>query len=323
MKASGRFSQEALDEQLGKAARWTAFGQSWAEIPLRHRVGGFTMPLPGGWYAYAPTDQGLLAIESAVLGGVGAATKQGRADEAFLGALGEFLPNFGPLANTAIGLATTANGRGYDLNMGTPIVGEREQHPALRTAGWTYNNLTGRGLGLLPAETVERWITGAGPEAGEAAKRAWKIPGMAAIPGAFVRKRGSGAWAARAGAVQQGQAEESEMRSEATQGAAAALRVQERARKGESDPEADKRDRERTSAAGRRIQELGGDANARLGSAVERQQLAATDLSPSERLIVEKKGKLSDAAKEWLDPAAHAMLEMPEVWQKLHEKPEE
>ena len=113
------------------------------------------------------------------------------------------------------------------------------------------------------------------------------------------------------------------MRGEATQGAAAALRVQERARKGESDPEADKRDRERTSAAGRRIQELGGDAGARLRSAAERQSLAASDLSPSERLLVEKNGKLSDAAKEWLDPAAHAMLEMPEVWQKLHEKPEE
>jgi hypothetical protein len=175
MKASGRFSQEALDEQLGKAARWTAFGQSWAEIPLRHRVGGFTMPLPGGWYAYAPTDQGLLAIESAVLGGVGAATKQGRADEAFLGALGEFLPNFGPLANTAIGLATTANGRGYDLNMGTPIVGEREQHPALRTAGWAYNNLTGRGLGLLPAETIERWITGPYPTEEALAESAQKV----------------------------------------------------------------------------------------------------------------------------------------------------
>ncbi len=270
-RAAGDAAGAAAHDAAAAAARERAdrnfaLAQRWEAIPTVHKVNGIVLPvgekLGADSYIYLPSDPSTLGPETLILGMLGASLTPRQFDRRAVAgsALGEFTPNFGTGANTAIGLAT-----GFDVNQGRQIVSDTDAHPELSMAGWIYDNITGRGRGILPSSTIRRWIAGDEPFGSDSRRAASGIPGYETFARTFLRRSGGGLQERRAW-LSTGDKRRDAERKRTDEAFAAAILERDAA----ATPEAQAAAQKRIEDLGAQLAQYGGDPGERVRNLLQR-----------------------------------------------------
>ena len=183
-EAEKRGDKERADALRGMARRWQA-------IPSTDILTGICFPNPLGKNSHIkiPVDPTIvplagLALEK-IFGGGGKNLAPGAGMEQFTG---DLMPTLGTVPTMALALT---NG-GMDPNTGRRVVGERT--PGLDRLTWSWDQLTARGLGMLPGSMLRAWMVGdEDAREMERASRADKwTPVVSALWRPFLRRSGYG-----------------------------------------------------------------------------------------------------------------------------------
>jgi len=181
-EAEKKGDKERADALRGMARRWQA-------IPSTDILTGICFPNPLGKNSHIkiPVDPTIvplagLALEK-IFGGGGKNLAPGAGMEQFTG---DLLPTVGTAPTLYLG-----NRSGRDPNTGRQVVGERT--PGLDRTLWNWDQLTARGLGMLPGSMLRAWMAGSeDAREMERAGRADKIPVVSAFWRPFLRRSGYG-----------------------------------------------------------------------------------------------------------------------------------
>jgi hypothetical protein len=183
-EAEKKGDKERADALRGMARRWQA-------IPSTDILTGICFPNPLGKNSHIkiPVDPTIvplagLALEK-IFGGGGKNLAPGAGMEQFTG---DLMPTLGTVPTMALALT---NG-GVDPNTGRRVVGERT--PGLDRLTWSWDQLTARGLGMLPGSMLRAWMVGnEDAREMERASRADKwTPVVSAFWRPFLRRSGYG-----------------------------------------------------------------------------------------------------------------------------------
>ena len=181
-EAEKRGDKERADALRGMARRWQA-------IPSTDILTGICFPNPLGKNSHIkiPVDPTIVPIAGLALekifGGGGKNLAPGAGMEQFTG---DLLPTVGTAPTLYLG-----NRSGRDPNTGRQVVGERT--PGLDRALWNWDQLTARGLGMLPGSMLRAWMAGdEDVREMERATRTDQIPVVSALWRPFLRRSGYG-----------------------------------------------------------------------------------------------------------------------------------
>lgn len=187
---------ERADELRRMARRWQA-------IPSSDILSGICFPDPTSATRHVkiPVDPTIIPMAGLALEAIfgGKDLPKGAGAERFTG---DLLPTMGTAPTLVLG-----NKTGVDPNTGRAVIGERT--PGLDRALWNWDQLTARGLGMLPGSMLRAWMVGQ-EDAREIEKagRADKTPVVSALWRPFLRRSGYGL-VERAGAMRDADAADS------------------------------------------------------------------------------------------------------------------
>ena len=175
----------------GRAAALAGMARRWQAIPSTDILTGICFPNPLGKNTHIkiPVDPTIVPIAALALekifGGGGKNLAPGAGMEQFTG---DLMPTLGTVPTMALALT---NG-GVDPNTGRRVVGERT--PGLDRLTWSWDQLTARGLGMLPGSMLRAWMVGnEDAREMERASRADKwTPVVSALWRPFLRRSGYG-----------------------------------------------------------------------------------------------------------------------------------
>lgn len=172
-----------------RAAALRGMARRWQAIPSTDILTGICFPNPLGKNTHIkiPVDPTIVPIAGLALekifGGGGRNLAPGAGMEQFTG---DLLPTVGTAPTLYLG-----NRSGRDPNTGRQVVGERT--PGLDRALWNWDQLTARGLGMLPGSMLRAWMAGSeDAREMERASRADQIPVVSALWRPFLRRSGYG-----------------------------------------------------------------------------------------------------------------------------------